>query len=252
MLKLRSIKVQLILYLSGLAVFLSVKDKDIFFLAAMIIALISSLISESIIILIKKRVFEVTESSIITGLIIGFVLSSNIPWWITIVASLLAVLSKYSIRFKSKHIFNPAAFGVFMAVIIFQVSTQWRGTYLWYLLMPAGIYFVYKIRKMEIIAGYTIVFLVLYGIQAFWQKTPLWNIFGYLSYFYIFIMAIEPKTTPMKPIGKYVFGGGIAALIFIFNQLPGRLETELFSLLVMNAASLLLVRIPSSPVSLKN
>ncbi len=248
MLKLRSIKTQLIIYLAGLAVFLSIRDKDLVFLTALIIALVSSLITESITLFLKNKVFEITESSIITGLIIGFVLSSNLAWRVIVAASLIAIISKHLIRFKNKHIFNPAAFGIFLSVVLFNVSTQWRSAYLWYLLLPAGIYFAHKIRKIEIIIGYVTLFFGLYGIQAFRQNIPVWNFFGYLNYFYIFVMVIEPKTTPLKPIGKYIFGAGIAGLVFIMNQLPGSFEAEPFSLLIMNVTALLLNRYSNHPV----
>ncbi|MFH0858099.1 MAG: hypothetical protein V1842_00935 [Candidatus Omnitrophota bacterium] len=55
MLKLKSFKTQLILFLAVLAIFLSVKDKDAVFLSALIIAVISSLITESIILFLKKK-----------------------------------------------------------------------------------------------------------------------------------------------------------------------------------------------------
>ena len=51
---------------------------------------------------------------------------------------------------------------------------------------------------------------------------------------FIFIMVIEPKTTPVKKLGKYLFGSGIAALIFILTERGVKFDIELFSLLAMN------------------
>jgi Na+-translocating ferredoxin:NAD+ oxidoreductase RnfD subunit len=251
MLKLKYIKAQLIIYLFSLAFFIFIRDRDLLFLIALIIALVSSLIAESIILFLKNKVFEITESSIITGLIIGFVMSSNIAWEIIIAASLLAIFSKHLIRFKNKHIFNPAAFGIFLSCFLFNVSTQWKGAYLWYLLLPAGFYIIYKIRKIEVIIGYIFVFIGLFGGQALWQKNSIWHILGYLNYFYIFIMMIEPRTTPAKPMIKLLFGAGVAGLTFVLTQSPGRFDTELLSLLIMNSAVLLLARIPTPAVSIK-
>jgi Na+-translocating ferredoxin:NAD+ oxidoreductase RnfD subunit len=111
--------------------------------------------------------------------------------------------------------------------------------------LPFGLYFVYKIRKLEIIAGYAAVSLALFGIQALLQKIPLWHVFGYLSYFYIFVMVIEPKTTPVKPLGKLLFGAGVAGLIFVLTQLGAKFDVELCGLLIMNiAVPLVLKKIP--------
>ncbi|MBF0522581.1 MAG: RnfABCDGE type electron transport complex subunit D [Candidatus Omnitrophica bacterium] len=236
MLNFKSVKTQFILYLACFAVFLSIKDKDSAFLLMTMVALVLSVAIESLIVYWKTKTLEITESSMITGLIIGFVLSSGEPWWKFVAASALAIGSKQFIRFKKKHLFNPAAFGLFLTLILLAASSQWKGTYVWYITVPAGIYFAYKFKKLEVLLGYGIVAIVLFGTQALLQKVLFWNIFGYFSYFYIFVMAIEPKTTPIKPVGKYVFGSGVAMLIFILTQIGVSFDVELLSLLAMNTA----------------
>jgi len=224
---------------------LAVKDKDFIFLFTTLIAVVSALAAEAIVLYLRTKAFRITESAIITGLIIGYVLSSDEAWWKFVFAALLAILSKQLIRFRERHVFNPAALGVFLTLIIFDASTQWKGTYIWYIVVPSGIYFAYKLKKTEVIMGYAIISLMLFGIQAFLQKVSFWNIFGYLSYFYIFVMVIEPKTTPLKTMGKYLFGAGTAALIFILTEAGVKFDVELFSLLAMNVTVPLLNKLSS-------
>lgn len=200
------------------------------------LAVLSCLALESVILYFKNKALQLSESSVITGLIIGFVLSSDEAWWKFILAAALAVSSKYLIRFQNKHIFNPAAFGIFLVSVIFGASTEWKGTYLWYILFTFGLYFAYKFRKIEIIIGYAAAFLALFGIQAVFQGGSFGDIFGYLSYFYIFIMLIEPKTTPLKQEGKYLFGALVSGLVFILTTLGAGFDVELFSLLALNIA----------------
>lgn len=240
MLTLRSIKAQLILYLACFAIFLSVKDKDSAFLAKTALAVISAVAVEAALLYLKTKYVKITSSSVITGLIIGYVLSSDEVWWKFAFAAAAAIISKYLFRFRKKHIFNPAAFGLFLAIILLGAATQWKGTYAWYILAPFGFYFTFKVRKLETIAGYAAVSLGLFGIQALLQKVPLWHVFGYLSYFYIFVMVIEPKTSPVKPLGKLLFGAGVAGLIFILTQAGAKFDVELFSLLAMNLAAALI------------
>ena len=109
MINLKSIKTQLILYLACLAVFLAVKDKDFAFLFTMLAAVVSALAIEALVIYLKAKTFQVTESAIITGLIIGYVLSSDEALWKIVFAAALAILSKYVFHFRKKHLFNPAA-----------------------------------------------------------------------------------------------------------------------------------------------
>ena len=244
MFNLKSVKTQLILYLLFFAVFLAVKDKDFIFLFTTLIAVVSALTIEGIVLYLKIKAFRITESAIITGLIIGYVLSSDEVWWKFVFTPALAIFSKYLIRFQKKHIFNPAAFGIFLSTILLGASTQWRGTYLWYIVVPFGIYFIYKLKKTGVLIGYTLISLLLFGTQAMLQKVSFWNIFGYFSYFYIFVMVIEPKTTPLKTMGKYLFGAGTAALIFILTGAGVKFDVELFSLLAMNVTVPLLNKLP--------
>lgn len=245
MFNLKSVKTQLILYLLFFAVFLAIKDKDFVFLFTTLIAVVSALAIEAIILYLKTKAFRITESSIITGLIIGYVLSGDEAWWKFTFAALLAILFKQLIRFRERHVFNPAALGIFLTLILFGVSTQWKGTYVWYILVPFGLYFTQKINKIEVIIGYALISLLLFGTQSLIQKVSFWNIFSYFSYFYIFIMVIEPKTTPLNPIGKYLFGAGTAALVFILTERGVKFDVELFSLLVMNATVPLFNRLSS-------
>jgi Na+-translocating ferredoxin:NAD+ oxidoreductase RnfD subunit len=182
----------------------------------------------------------VTSSSIITGLIIGYVVAADQPAWQFFLACALAIISKYLIVYKKKHIFNPAAFGIFMVLLLFGTATQWKGTYAWYIILPFGIYFAQRLAKIRILAGYFLAAFILFGIQAFAQKTPLGNILNYFSYFYIFVMVIEPKTLPVKPARQLIFGAGIAILIFMLTELKVNFDVELFSLLVLNLAGFLL------------
>jgi Na+-translocating ferredoxin:NAD+ oxidoreductase RnfD subunit len=248
----KSAKAQLIIYLTCFAIFLAIKDNSAVFLLTTGFAVLLAVCVESAILYFRTKAFRLTSSSIITGLIIGDVLASDQQWWKFLVACLLAILSKYLIVFKKKHIFNPAAFGIFLTIILFGAFTQWRGTYVWYILLPAGIYFARKIGKLKIVISFFLVYLTLFGTQAIAQKVPLGDIFGYLSYFYIFVMIIEPKTSPVKPGEQMIFGAGIAVLIFILTELGARFDVELFSLLFLNAVVLFFNKATPKKVAAQN
>jgi len=248
---LKSIKAQLVIYLLCFAIFLAIKDKSAAFLLTAGLAVFSALGIESVILYFKTKAWKITESSVITGLIIGYVLSSDQAWWKFTVACALAILSKYLIVFKKKHIFNPAAFGIFLTIILFGASTQWKGTYVWYVLLPCGIYFAQKIGKLKIVIGYLLATFVLFGIQAAMHRIPLGHILGYLSYFYIFVMIVEPKTSPSNPRGKIIFGVGIAVLIFIFTEFGVKFDAELFSLLILNLGTVLFFQKQNRPLDSK-
>ncbi len=238
-----SIKAQLAVFLCAFGLVLSFINKEPEFLFPIFICVISTLGLECIFVYFKEKRLRTSESAFVTGLILGFVLYARQPWWVFVLASIFAIGSKHLIRFKGKHVFNPAAAGVFLSILLLKANTQWLGAYIWYVIVPVGFYLAYRIRKLELIFSYAVVSLSLFGIQAVMQKVLLLNILGYFNYFFIFIMLIEPKTTPMKPIGKILFGAGIAVLIFILTNTGARFDVEIFSLLVFNLFSPVLNRI---------
>jgi len=238
-----AIKAQLVVFLSFFAFYLSFIDKDSRFLLALLVAVASTAAIDTAFTLLKQKKFSITSSSLISGLIIGFVLSSDLPLWTIALASLIAIASKHLINFKGRHVYNPAALGIFAVIISLDASTQWRGTYFWQALVPAGLYFSYKIRKLEVIVSYFVAGFALFGAQALMQGVSLSNVFGYFSYFYIFIMVIEPKTTPTNLLGKVIFGVMLAGLIFVLTGAAVRFDVELASLLAMNSATPLLNRL---------
>jgi len=237
----RSIKLQLSIFLILFALYLSFIGKDTLFLLSLGISLISAIGTDTFITYLKTKKLILAESSIVSGLIIGYVLSSSQAWWIIALASIFAISSKHLIRFKARHIFNPAGFGTMAAVFLLGASTEWKGANLWYIVIPFGIYFVFKIKKQEIVVSYFIASFVLFGAQALIQNTQILNILGYLNYFFIFIMLIEPMTTPMTYYGKIIFGSGAGILIFILYVFGIR-ETELVALACFNLAAPLLNR----------
>lgn len=239
-----NIKYQLAVFLSLFAAFVAIKDHDLLFIANTVIAVLTAVVVEMVVIYIKRRSFKIHDSAIVSGLIVGFVLADSNRWWLFCIAATVAILSKHLLRIQQKHIFNPAALGIFLSAIIFGCQLQWHGTFLWYILLPAGIYFSYKIRRLEILASYGIVSLGLFGVQALINHINLLTIFGYFSYFYIFIMIIEPKTTPFKMVGKLIFGAGIAIAIFVLYQFNLNFDIELAVLLGFNLLQPWLNKLP--------
>lgn len=218
----RSIKVQLgiiLLLFSGYIAFL---ENNAGFLSAICISVIAAALVDAIAAYLKNKKFVLTESSIITGLIIGYVMGSQ-AWWTIAIAAILAISSKHLIRFKGRHLFNPAAFGILIMVFLQGAYTEWKGAYLWYVIIPLGAYFSFKIKKLELVISYFIVSFILFG----------GGISGYLNYFFIFIMLIEPMTTPMTRFGKIIFGAGAAGLIFVLYAI-GVKEPELLALAFLN------------------
>ena len=243
MVNLKSVKIQLIIFLVIFVLYTALMDRNLIFLLSAAFCVASAVLAEVCLRLSWNRRFVFSDSAVITGLIIAFVLGSGQGLFIYVLASVLAIVSKYVVRIQKRHIFNPAAFGIFSAILLFSATTQWKGTYQWYIILPAGLYFAYRIHKLGLLAGYAVTALSLWGVQALLEHVNILYIFGYFSYFFIFIMLIEPKTTPIRKAGKILFGGIVALVIFIFTEAGLGFDVELLSLLIGNAAVPLLNRL---------
>jgi len=245
MINLKSIKVQINLCLAAFALFLYVKEPRLGLIVGFWWAILFSVLFDVTVLYFKTRKFQITDSALTSGLILGFVFSAESPWWMFLAVAAFTIGFKYAVRFRGKNLLNPAALGIFLAVLLLKGYTEWKGAYAWYILLPAGLYIVTKIRKAEIVLGYFGMSLLLFIPQALRQGAPLTDIPGYFNYFFIFIMLIEPKTTPATLWPKVLFGAGVALLVFWLTEWGFRYEPELFALLILNALGPVLNKIPN-------
>src|SRR3989338_5839887 len=93
---------------------------------------------------IKERPFP--KSAIITGFILSGILDYNQPLFLLAILSVLAIASKYTLKFKDRHIFNPANFGLFLAVL-FKLPLTWKIEVNIPLIIIVGIFLAYSFRK---------------------------------------------------------------------------------------------------------
>jgi Na+-translocating ferredoxin:NAD+ oxidoreductase RnfD subunit len=92
---------------------------------------------------------------------------------------------------------------------------------------------------------YMLVGGLLSGAEALLKGEPLGlSLLGYQNFFFIFIMLIEPKTTPIRRMGKALFGAGVAAGVFLLIAMGIPMRAELYSLLAFNLMVPLLNKLP--------
>jgi len=174
------------------------------------------------------------ESAFITALIVFFVVippfsSKIVEGLIPLIAAVfLSIASKFFLVYRKQHIFNPAAIGVVLLMVIYALfptlgyfePVWWIGTpEMFWPLLIAGTLVVFKIRKWEPVlaflgAGFLafifkewwLGFSVLEKIPNFWLSGP--------SLFLAFFMLTEPFTMP--PTKRYQIWYG--ALVGVLSQ----------------------------------
>ncbi|MCB9245280.1 MAG: RnfABCDGE type electron transport complex subunit D [Flavobacteriales bacterium] len=163
------------------------------------------------------------RSALITSLGLCLLFKAGEPAYF-ILAGLLAIGSKFVLRFRNKHIFNPANFGV-VAPILLTGNTwispgQWGSTpLLLFFFGGAGLMILFRISRLE--TGLT--FLITYAILWFsrdviylgWEPTvTLHKLTNGSLLLFSFFMITDPMTIPNNKKVRIIWSACIAILTF--------------------------------------
>lgn len=165
------------------------------------------------------------RSALITGLSLSLLLRTD--HWLTMsFAAAIAILSKFSIRVKEKHLFNPANAGVIAALVLTQdawVSPGQWGELGWYafLFVGAGGIVLQRVGRWDTSA----IFLATYGslmvARNYWLGWS-WEVVahhlsnGSLMLFALF-MITDPRSIPDARLGRLIWAIAIGILTFILQ-----------------------------------
>lgn len=186
-------------------------------------------------------------SAYITGISVGILIRSP-AFWPYALCSLLAITSKYVVRFKGRHLFNPSNFGI--CVLLFlasesvaSLSIQWGNNLLamaviWLL----GSAIIWRLKRFHICATYVLSFLFFALIRSWiggdpWQS-EISPITGPEYQLFIFFMITDPKTTVRSWKGQCVVGFLVAAVEMVM-RLDQSIYAPLYALFVVGPIALL-------------
>ena len=185
---------------------------------------------------IRKRTFYLASSSLVTGFLIGLILSPTEGLWIFVFACALAVLSKQCISFGAhKHIFNPAALGIFTTSLLFGVPVAWWAVSWspWVILIIISIFYtLYRLRRLWL----PITFLSVYVLYFFIIENRIVysSFFDGTVFLFAFIMLPEPITSFAIGKWKYMFGPLVAVFAIVLGNLQTLPDVFLPALLLGN------------------
>jgi enediyne biosynthesis protein E5 len=187
-------------------------------------------------------------SAYITGISVGILLRSP-AFWPYALCSALSITSKYALRFRGRHIWNPSNFGICAMLIlaaqaVASLSIQWGNNFaslivIWVL----GSVIVWRARRFNITFTYVVCFIALSFLRARITGDP-WQaeispITGPMYQLFIFFMITDPKTTVRSRIGQCLVAAAIAVVEFFF-RLNSSIYAPLYALFWVGPASLLI------------
>ena len=186
-------------------------------------------------------------SAYISGISAGILVRSPF-WWPYVLTSFISIASKYVLRYRGRHLWNPTNFGVSAAAFlapatITVLSIQWGNVVapmavIWLL----GFVIVWRVGRLHVSATYVAAFLVFSMVRAWLTGVP-WlatvaPLTGPMYQLFTFFMVTDPKTTVRSRRGQYVVVV-IVAFVEMLLRLAEVVYAPLYALFLVGPAAML-------------
>lgn len=187
-------------------------------------------------------------SAYITGISVGILLRSP-AFWPYAACAAIAIMSKYVLRFRGRHLFNPSNFGISVVLFLLpatvaMLSIQW-GNNMWSLITIwiLGAIIIWRVNRFNITLTYVVSFLILAVIRAQIIHEPVLSEISPLTgpeyQLFIFFMITDPKTTVRSKKGQCLVAF-LVALLEMFFRLDQSVYAELYALFWIGPIALLI------------
>jgi len=194
-----------------------------------LLAIVASIVTEIVLGRIFFAKWPHLASAYITGISVGILLRSP-AFWPYALCSVISISSKYVLRVKGRHLWNPSNFGIsvmlFLAAeTVASLSVQW-GNYIWPMLViwVLGSIIIWRARRFHISATYVISFIGFAFLRS-WLTGDPWQaeiapITGPMYQLFVFFMITDPRTTVRSKLGQCMvaFCIALAEMILRLNQ----------------------------------
>ncbi len=207
-----------------------------------ITAILVSITLEIILSLLVYGKFPHLASAYISGISVG-ILTRSPEFWPFALCAAISVVSKYVIRVRGRHIWNPSNFGISVMLLIapFAYSTlsiQW-GNNLWAMLViwTLGSIIIYRLRRFHITFTYVVSFLAFAVLRSFLTGHPVLAeiapITGAMYQLFIFFMITDPPTTVRHSKGAQMLVAFLVALAEMVLRMTENVHAPYFALFLV-------------------
>jgi Na+-translocating ferredoxin:NAD+ oxidoreductase RnfD subunit len=186
-------------------------------------------------------------SAYITGISVGILVRSP-AYWPYVLCAAISITSKYVLRVKGRHIWNPSNFGIsvmlFLAAdTVASLSIQW-GNYLLPMLViwALGSIIIARLHRFHITGIYVASFLAFAFLRSWMTGSP-WQsevapITGPMYQLFIFFMITDPKTTVRSKPGQCIVVF-LVALVEMILRLRQVVYAPFYALFIVGPAAML-------------
>ncbi len=251
-------------------------------------AILTCAVIEVVLTFRQSRSFVWPASAILTGSGVALILRVGTPagdhwsfdgWYLFAAVAGLSLLTKYVIRYRGSHVFNPSNIGLVVAFLVLgstrvePLDFWWAPLNLWMIaayavIITGGLLITARLNLLGLAASYWVGLAVGIGILALsghcmtarWAFAPLcglefWRVIVTSPevLIFLFLMITDPKTVPAGRVGRVVFGLLVAVASTLLmapqtNEFDSKVAL-LAGLVVVCAARPLLDRLLPAPGS---
>jgi hypothetical protein len=161
-------------------------------------------------------------------------------WTISLLAAFLTVASKYIFRINGKHIFNPSAFGIIVAIILSKDGWlspgQWgSNAIIMFSVITLGTIVVTRVQKLDVSLAFLLTYIgLLYWRQVFVLGWPMDHFIQSIStgslLLFTFFMISDPRTSPNHPVARIIWAVIIAVVSFYLATFKWKYNTPIWVL----------------------
>ena len=185
-------------------------------------------------------------SAYISGISVGILVRSP-EFWPFALCSAISITSKYVIRWRGRHLWNPSNFAICVMLLLVPeyvstLSVQWGNT-VWPMLVvwALGSAIVYRLRRFHITATYVVSFIALALLRsaitghAFLAEVA--PITGPMYQLFIFFMITDPKTTVSRKWAQCLVVFLVAAMEMVL-RLSENIHAPYYALTIVGPLAL--------------
>jgi Na+-transporting NADH:ubiquinone oxidoreductase subunit NqrB len=166
------------------------------------------------------------RSPFITGLSLCLLFKTNLIWLYPLIGA-LAMASKFLIRVKGKHIFNPANIAIVLGLVLLPENVwispgQW-GSAIWlgFALVCLAVMVLNRSGRADMALFFFGSWAFFIFGRAFWLGDPLsipiHNMQSGALLIFAFFMISDPMTTPNHRGGRFIFAFIVASIAYILQ-----------------------------------
>ncbi|MBI2596336.1 hypothetical protein HYW46_06405 [Candidatus Daviesbacteria bacterium] len=159
---------------------------------------------------LETKKWQVSLGPVVSGLIIGLVGQFGERAWVLFLIGFVAMGIKFLVKLYGRNVFNPAASGLFLGLILFSSHPAWWGgeryPWIFYLWIPG---LLFKLKRWAPMVGFLAPSALFGGLNILTSGSML---------FFSSVMLIEPMTSPVKMKSGLIYGMVVAFGYLVFSK----------------------------------